>query len=147
MGEDVIDGKAFTTGETDLGVLLRDMRPRLNDGDYVFCTLDANSGSCPVEPLAWFQEKEGITIVLSKAQADRCGLSYAFICAWITLEVHSSLEAVGLTAAVSQALTRAGISCNMIAAYYHDHLFVPIRDADHAMQILQDLARFHDNTL
>jgi hypothetical protein len=68
------------------------------------------------------------------------GLAYTQIFAWITLTVHSSLEAVGLTAAFSRALTEAGISCNVVAAYYHDHIFVPTRDAGQAMQVLKNLS-------
>jgi len=127
------------TGETDLEKLLREMRPELNEGKYVFCTLDAKDNPFDLEPLGWFHEREGVTIILSKVQADRVGLSYTFVSAWITLNIHSSLEAVGLTAAVSQALTRAGISCNIVAAYYHDHLFVPIKDAARALKILQNI--------
>ena len=63
-------------------------------------------------------------------------LPYSLVCVWITLTIHSSLEAVGLTAAVSSALTEANISCNVVAAYYHDHIFVPIADADRAMNVL-----------
>jgi hypothetical protein len=55
------------------------------------------------------------------------------------LTVHSSLEAVGLTAAVSKALTEANISCNVVAAYYHDHIFVPVKDAKQAMRVLEKL--------
>ena len=129
------------TGETDLETLLREMSPELNEGEYVFCTLDVKDIPANLEPLGWFHEREGLTIILSKEQADRFNLIYSFICAWITLNIHSSLEAVGLTATISQALTRAGISCNIVAAYYHDHLFVPMRDANRALKILQNLPR------
>lgn len=129
------------TGETDLEKLLQEMSPELNEGEYVFCTLDVKETPINFEPLGWFHEREGVTIVLSKAQADRLGLPYSFVSAWITLNIHSSLEAVGLTAAISQALTRAGISCNIVAAYYHDHLFIPLRDANRALEILQNLTR------
>lgn len=128
-------------GETDLQKLLCGMNPELNAGEYVFCTLDVNDMPADLKPLGWFHEKEGVTVVLPKTQADESGLSYSFVSAWITLNVHSALEAVGLTAAVSQALTYAGISCNIIAAYYHDHLFVPAADADRALEVLQNLTR------
>lgn len=128
------------TGETDLEKLIREMSPELNEGEYVFCTLGAEDNPINFEPIGWFHEREGVTVILPKAQADRLGLPYSFISAWITLNIHSSLEAVGLTAAVSQALTRTGISCNIVAAYYHDHLFVPIRDANRALEILQNLS-------
>jgi hypothetical protein len=133
-------------GETDLAKLLREMRPELNEGEYVFCTLDVKNNPFNFEPIGWFHEREGVTIILSKMQADKLGLSYSFISAWITLNIHSSLEAVGLTAAVSQALTSAEISCNIVAAYYHDHLFVPIRDANRALETLQNMTRLKDET-
>ena len=88
-----------------------------------------------LHPVGMFQEKEGITVILPREQADGLSLPYSLACAWITLTVHSSLEAVGLTAAISQALAEANISCNVVAAYYHDHLFIPIADADRAMEV------------
>ena len=127
-------------GETDLAKLIRDMNPELNPGEYVFCTLEPEAGPVNLEPMGWFREREGITVILPKNQADELALPYSFVSRWITLTVHSALESVGLTAAVSQALAQAGISCNIVAAYYHDHLFVPARDAGQALEILQSLA-------
>lgn len=83
-----------------------------------------------VESLGWFREAEGQTVILPQAQADAAGLAYSLVCAWITLRVQSDLAAVGLTAAVSTALAEAGISCNVVAGYYHDHLFVPREAGD-----------------
>ena len=128
-------------GETDLQKLISGMKPEHNLGDYVFCTLEPGTNSGDISPLCSFQEKEGTTVILSKVQADKSGLAYSSICAWITLNVHSSLEAIGLTATVSHALAQAGISCNMVAAYYHDHLFVPVADADLALKTLQNMTR------
>lgn len=127
-------------GETDLETLLRSMRPELNAGEYVFCTLASREQAAALDPLCLFQEGEGMTVILPRERADTAGLSYAASFSWITLWVHSSLEAVGLTAAVSQALTEVGISCNVVAAYYHDHIFVPTRDAGQAMQVLKNLS-------
>ncbi len=127
-------------GETDLETLLRDMRPVLNLGEYVFCVLDSKEQAFALDPLCLFREGEGTTVILPRERADAAGLSYAASFAWITLRVHSSLEALGLTAAVSRALTEAGISCNVAAAYYHDHLFVPIHQADGAMLALGRLS-------
>ncbi len=127
-------------GETDLKKLLRDMGAELNEGLYVFCTLDKKDIPIDLNPLGCFHEKEGWTVILPKDQADKAGLSYTCVSAWITLTIHSSLEAVGLTAAVSSVLAHAGISCNMVAAYYHDHLFVPLNEASRAMEILQSMS-------
>ena len=127
-------------GENDLGILLRDMRPELHAGEFVFCSLDPQTDPAPVRPLGSFREHEGLTVILPKTQADQLGLPYAFVGAWITLNVHSALESVGMTAAVSQSLAQAGIPCNVVAGYYHDHLFVPAADAERALEILRDLA-------
>ena len=127
------------TGETELEKLIHNMEPELNAGEYVFCSLAPQDNPARFEPLCWFREREGVTVILPKGQADKMELPYSFVGAWITLNVHSALEAVGLTAAVSQALAHAGISCNVVAAYYHDHLFVPYRDAERALEILQGL--------
>ncbi len=128
------------TGETDLLKLLQSMKPKLNEGEFVFCILDSSQTANGLNPLCIFQEDEGTTVVVLKQQADDAALPYSVVCAWITLTVHSSLEAVGLTAAVSKALTEANISCNVVAAYYHDHIFVPIRDANQAMNVLGKLS-------
>jgi uncharacterized protein len=123
-------------GEKNLEILLKSLKPELNTGDYVFCVIaDSNSVQAD-EVLLMFREKEGNTIVVKKELADNMQLDYAFVAAWITLTVHSSLEAVGLTAAFSSALAKAGISCNVVAAFYHDHIFVDKKDATKAMEIL-----------
>ncbi len=126
--------------ESDLGSMLRCMKPELNFGEYVFCSVDADSLPPTADPIGWFREPEGTTLILPRSQADALGLSYSFVSAWITLAVHSALEAVGLTAAVSQVLAEAGISCNVVAAYFHDHLFVPVREARRAVELLQNLS-------
>lgn len=128
-------------GETNLQKLLQGLKPELNEGEYVFCTVLTFEQAAKLNPLCVFQEREAITIIIPKQQADKAGLPYSVTCAWITLTVHSSLEAVGLTAAVSKALTGANISCNMVAAYYHDHVFVPVQDAQHAMDALLHLTK------
>ncbi len=127
------------TGERDLVALLRGLSPRLNDGSYVYAQVRA---SVPdgANPIVMVQEDEGITLVLAQEQADQLGLAYEFVAAWITLEMHSALEAVGLTAAVSRVLTEAGISANVIAGYTHDHLLVPRDRADDAMRALATLS-------
>ena len=128
-------------GETDLQKLLQGMKPELNEGEYVFCTVGSFESAATLNPVCVFQEKEAVTVIVSKQQADDASLPYSVICAWITLTVHSSLEAVGLTAAVSKALTEANISCNVVAAYYHDHIFVPVKDATRALAVLTQLTQ------
>ena len=127
-------------GENDLSLLLKSMRPELNDGKFVFCTLPHEQRIDVSNIIGSFKEKEGVTIIISKQEADRMQLPYHYIAAWITLTVHSSLHAVGLTAAFAKVLAEAGISCNVIAAYYHDHIFVAAEDADKAMELLRKLS-------
>lgn len=129
------------SGTTDLTTLLKTMKPELNRTDVVFCTVsDELSRYLNLEPIATFHEKEGLTLVLEKHQAQRASLPFDGVFHQITLSVHSSLEAVGLTAAVSAQLTRYGISANVIAAYYHDHIFVPKEKADEAIEALNELS-------
>jgi hypothetical protein len=127
-------------GETDLNNLLRNCKPELNAGEYVFCSVDAGNLPASVDPIGSFRELEGTTLILPRDQADALGLPYSFVSAWITLSVHSALEAVGLTAAVSQVLAESGISCNVVAACFHDHLFVPVQEAQRALAVLQNLS-------
>jgi len=116
------------------------MQPCLNEGEYVFCTV-ADLNSIPTDQIiSFFKETECFTIILARSVADQWQLDYSFVAAWITLTVHSALDAVGLTAAFSSALSSAGISCNVVAAYYHDHIFVDQRDAERAMEVLWALS-------
>jgi predicted N-acetyltransferase YhbS len=127
-------------GETDLKALLTSLRPALREGDYVYA-LWPHGKPLAGDIEAAVREAEGLTVVLRRTEADRLGLSYDFVAAWITLQVHSALEAVGLTAAVSAALTKAGISCNVLAGFHHDHLLVPSDDAGRALEVLTLLGR------
>lgn len=128
------------SGETNLDKLIAEMEPVLNEGEYVFATV-ANTDKIAREMVVCeIKEKEGITVVLPKEEADRLALNYDFVAAWITLNVHSSLDAIGLTAAFSTALKDKGISCNVIAGYYHDHIFVNTEDKDEALRALKELA-------
>lgn len=128
------------SGQTSLPLLLRSMSPQLNEGDYVFCTLAEDTPLQGRSVIASIREQEGLSVVLARQDADALGLSYDYVAAWITLSVHSALAAVGLTAAFAGALGRAEISCNVIAGFYHDHLFVARADAAHAMAVLKQLA-------
>jgi uncharacterized protein len=128
------------SGETNLGLLLRNMEPRLHAGDFVFCTVSETALKDIHDPVMLFKEQEGVTMILAKEKADHLQLAYSFIAAWITLTVHSSLQAVGLTAAFSTALAAHGISCNVVAAYHHDHIFVDKADAEKSMHVLMALS-------
>tara|TARA_R110002051_G_scaffold34256_3_gene76310 strand:+ start:27874 stop:28269 length:396 start_codon:yes stop_codon:yes gene_type:complete len=128
-------------GVTNLEQLLKTMKPILNEGDYVFCTLKSTHNIDLTKIVMLLKEKEGDTIILEKTMADNLQIPYSFVASWITLTVHSSLEAVGLTAAFSQALTNAKISCNVVAGYYHDHIFVHIKDAKKAMKVLNSFSK------
>ena len=127
-------------GETNLNTLLKNMMPVLNEGDYVFCSISDLNGIDINEIIASFKEIEGTTVILKKQIADDLKLPYSYIASWITLTVHSSLEATGLTAAFANALADEGISCNVVAAYYHDHIFVDKKDADKAIEALTNLS-------
>ncbi|ESZ37469.1 MULTISPECIES: ACT domain-containing protein [unclassified Mesorhizobium] len=127
-------------GETDLKKLLAAMTPELLPGIHVFATLVPGA---PVpetlNPVMLFREKEGTTLILPEDQA--AGLQSAFRCRMITLNVHSSLEAVGFLAAITARLAAAGMGVNPVSAFYHDHLFVPAERAEEAMELLRQLAK------
>lgn len=129
-------------GETDLEKLLSSIAATVLNGDYVFCTLkNAGYGDHKeLEPLATFTEAEGLTVIILKNRADEYGLRYESVFKCITLTVHSSLDAVGLTAAVSAKLARHGISANVIAAYHHDHIFIQAERTEQALAALSELA-------
>jgi len=131
------------TRERDLDKLLSSIAPVLLDDEFVFCTF---AHSCygdhqELKPFACCVETEGLTLVVPKSRADDAGLGYDCVCKGISLGVHSSLEAVGLTAAISTKLARRGISANMIAGYFHDHIFVQSKHAENAVAALGELAR------
>jgi len=129
------------SGIKDLNTLLKHLRPELSESEYVFCSIQAPKLDLfyKLNPICTFKEKEGTTLVLEKSVAEKENLKVEEIFKRITLQVHSSLEAVGLTAAVSKALADAGISANVIAAYHHDHIFVPTNKSSLALKILQEL--------
>lgn len=126
---------------TDLQTLIRSMQPVLQEGAYYFATLPEGSALAAADIQASIREAEGLSVVVEEATAQKHGLQNAFRAAWITLNVHSDLAAVGLTAAFSAALGRAGISCNVVAGHCHDHIFVPYEQAEAAMETLRDLQR------
>ncbi|MEP0903934.1 ACT domain-containing protein [Leptolyngbya subtilissima ST-M1] len=115
------------------------MQPILREGEYVFCTLPDPSGH-DLDPIGFFKEEEGLTLILSRSQAEAAGLPYSAVFTMITLSVHSSLEAVGFLAAIATRLASHGISVNPVSAFYHDHLFVPMAQAETAIALLHKLA-------
>ena len=129
------------TGEKDLNILLKTMKPTLNVGEYVFCTTDDITQINFSDIILLFKEAGGITVILNKSVADNLRLEYTFIASWITLNVHSSLESVGLTAAFSKVLAEENISCNVVAGYFHDHIFVDKKDAEKSMVILNRFSK------
>lgn len=132
-------------GETDLKKLLAEMRPHLHEDEYVVCTIPGGKVGdlADLEPFAAVLEEEGLTLVLQRERAEEAGLHYEGVFARITLQVHSSLEAVGLTAAVAGRLADLGISANVLAGYYHDHLLVPWDRRRDAMEALARLEEQH----
>ncbi len=130
---------------SDLNTLLSSMTPTLNEGAYAFISvphanISTTLSQIPSDALIGsFRESEGMTLILSEAAAHACNQPILFRAAWISLTVHSDLAAVGLTAAFAHALGAAQISCNVIAAAFHDHIFVPMEEAQRAMQVLRQL--------
>lgn len=127
-------------GESDLNKLIKGLSPKLNDGEYVFTSIKNIELLNASEVICTFKEKEGLTLVLERNRADELGLKYNFIASWISLEVHSSLNAVGLTSLVTTELANNEISCNVIAGYYHDHIFVSNKDSLKTLEILNYLS-------
>ncbi|BCG77443.1 ACT domain-containing protein [Mesorhizobium sp. 113-3-3] len=130
------------TGETDLKTLLASMRPELLDDTYVFATLAPGVPQPDgLDPVMLFREREGTTLIVTEDAAKAAGLAASFRCRMITLNIHSSLEAVGFLAAITTRLAGAGMGVNPVSAFYHDHLFVPAERAEEAMELLMELAK------
>jgi hypothetical protein len=130
-------------GETDLARLLQQLRPVLDPQRWVFCTLPGDAPPALGAEVV-VREAEGWTVVVPAAAAVELAARGAVVSGAyrrVTLTVHSSLDAVGLLAAVARALADAGIACNVVAGFYHDHLFVPEARADDAVAVLERLAR------
>ncbi|MGE0005158.1 MAG: ACT domain-containing protein [Parvibaculaceae bacterium] len=126
----------------DTQAMLAGMRPTLCDGEYVFCTTpDSALAACAApKALGLFKEEEGTTLILARDDAKTLGFDDALPMRRIVLSVHSALDGVGLTAAVAAALARADIPCNAVAAYHHDHVFVPAALAERALAVLAEVA-------
>lgn len=130
----------MTGGERDLGRILATLVVRRRPGVFVYAVLASDDAAVPAAAEAVVREEEGITVVLERAAAEAAGLAWSFPAAWLTVEVHTALEGVGLTAALARTLATEGIACNVLAAYHHDHLLVPVDRADDALAALRALA-------
>ncbi len=134
---------AMTTAVSDLKTLLATMSPRLNEKHVAYVTTQTpiaivsklSEGSL----IGSFVEPEGTTLFIELQAAEDLKLPVLLRAAWITLTVHSALEAFGLTAAFAKALADEQISSNVVAAAFHDHIFVPVADADRTMAALKKL--------
>lgn len=123
----------------DLHQLVQSLEPVRQPGCYVFTSVAAGVLPPHESIVALIREREGISLIVAEETALAHDLPIMMRCAWITLNVHSDLAAVGLTAAFAQALSAAQISCNVVAGAYHDHIFVPFDAADAALTALRQL--------
>lgn len=134
-------------GETQLSTLLSSMKPKLQTGRWVFASIRSDRLTEVFnlinlkEMQGFYQEDEGATLILEDSQAKLINVATSEVFSAISLTVHSSLEAVGLTAAISTALANDGISANIIAGYYHDHIYVPEKKATKALNCLNKLSK------
>ena len=125
-------------GETNLDKLLSSMSAELMDGLYVFSTVSDGVMPTGMKPRLMFQEAEGMTLIVLKEEADAHGLVYEFPCRMITLNIHSSLEAVGFLARITTALAKHDMGVNPVSGYFHDHLFVPDGRELDAIRVLEE---------
>ena len=127
-------------GEIDLQRLLAGMRPSMSETAFAFATAKSPQDvPASVSIIGSFNEDEGVTVIAPQDQLARTGLTQSGPFAKISLAVHSSLAAVGLTATIATSLAQGGISANIVAGYFHDHIFVPWDERHAALDILSDL--------
>ena len=127
------------SGEKNLDTLLKSMTAVLHDGVFTFATLRSAPEAARIKAKMVFEEAEGTTLILLEEDATSLGIQSEFPCRMITLNVHSSLEAVGFIARVATALASAGMGVNPVSGYFHDHLFVPSGREQDALQIIAAL--------
>jgi hypothetical protein len=136
---------AVIIGESNLTTLLTTLQTTLHPSTFVFVTLPGTPGqqlpppSLPIQ--MFFAEAEGTTLITTKQAATTYKLEYTFPCRMITLNVHSSLEAVGFMSKISAKLTEKGIGVNPVSGFWHDHCFVPVGREEEAMKALEELVR------
>lgn len=128
-------------GETNLDELIRSLSAVLVEGLYVFATIPSSQQLVDVRPRMIFEEAEGTTIILLKSDAETHALPYEFPCRLITLNIHSSLEAVGFMARITTELAKQNMGVNPVSGFFHDHLFVPDGREDDAMSVLQQMSK------
>lgn len=129
--------------EKDLAKLCATLSPVVAEGTYVYCSFPDFTLPTGLLAFCLVREREGLTAIIERGEALRHGLAYTYDSCLITLSVHSSLEAVGFIAVISRRLAGAGISCNVVAGYYHDHILVPVDRVEEAMTLLRDIAASH----
>jgi len=127
------------SGGMDLDMLIREMDPVLHPEHYVFATTKDQTLVADAQAKMVFHEAEGTTLILLKCEAERLGVEGEFLCQMITLNVHSSLEAVGFVARIAMHLSRLGMGVNPVAGFYHDHLFIQVDKVPDAMDGLREL--------
>lgn len=131
-------------GETSLDRLLGSLKFTLHPTTFVFATTPNEAQIPPLADLQLlFREQEGITAIVSLEYATTHGLNYSFPSRMITVNVTSSLDAVGFMAVIATRLSAHGISTNPVSGFYHDHIFVPIGKEEGALETLEELARDH----
>jgi hypothetical protein len=128
------------SGETDLDALLRTLTARLAEGLFVFVSIGNAAIPKGLNPRMIFREAEGTTLILLKSEAEEHDLPSEFPCRMVTLDVHSSLEAVGFIAHIATELAKHGMGVNPVAGFYHDHLFVPDGREQDALRVLEQVA-------
>ncbi|MAP95755.1 MAG: hypothetical protein CMK07_12465 [Ponticaulis sp.] len=127
-------------GKTDLNDLLAEMKPELHWDTYVFVTTTRDIQHVAIRPKMQFRETEGTTLIMTRGEAEAHSFPYTYPSRMITLSVDSSLEAIGFMAAIASRLAELGISVNPVAAFHHDHIFVPEDRAEEALAALEQLA-------
>jgi uncharacterized protein len=126
---------------SDARAMLRAMNPVLDATDYVFCATSDERVAAAALPLALgtFREDEGLSLILERRDAEALGFDASLPMRRIVLSVNSALDGVGLTAAVASELAAEAVPCNAVAAFRHDHIFVPAGMAERALAVLKDL--------
>lgn len=130
-----------SSGETNLDKLIGAMQPQLHDSVYVFATVPVDFDWHSLNPVMVFKEAEGLSLILSQDEAAVAGIKSEFPCRMITLNIHSSLDAVGFLARITTSLATLDMGVNPVSGFYHDHLFVPVDRADEAMEALLAMTR------